>query len=175
VPPPADPYFGRVAGNGRWFARRHCRSLDMRGWKLAIVDDGVAGAPLFTADPVWSDLRAGTIVTISEDVADDATTTRRTATGGSPCAPLMRPKLAPVAPSAPRISPCRVMIGSSRSRSRRWVVFGPAGKGVLDDHGVPIDVGVNEEMFSLQERLCIDRAVFGLLSGRHFLELRTTQ
>jgi hypothetical protein len=75
VPPPADPWFGRIPGNGGdWFELVVVADhLDIRGWKLAISDDGVAQSPLVLSNrPVWSDLRAGTIITVSEEVPDDA-------------------------------------------------------------------------------------------------------
>ena len=48
----------------------------MRGWELVISNDtGGAGETVqslyLTSESVWSDVRAGTIITISEDLADD--------------------------------------------------------------------------------------------------------
>jgi hypothetical protein len=70
----ADPFFGRVAGNGGdWFELVVITDhLDVRGWQLAIAEGATAGPTLtLTQHPLWSDLRSGTIVTIAEGVADD--------------------------------------------------------------------------------------------------------
>lgn len=46
--------------------------LDIRGWQLDIYEDGVLDETLvLTADAIWRDLRAGTIITVSEDVPSD--------------------------------------------------------------------------------------------------------
>ncbi len=70
----SDSYFGRVIGNGGdWFELVVIKDhLDMRGWQL----DTYSGTKLdktltLTADPIWSDLRAGTIITVSQDVPSD--------------------------------------------------------------------------------------------------------
>jgi hypothetical protein len=74
----SDTYWGRVPGNGGdWFeivvTEDH---LDMRDWQLLVTDDTggddeFSQMLLLTNDPLWSDLRSGTIVTISEDLPDD--------------------------------------------------------------------------------------------------------
>jgi hypothetical protein len=74
----SDSYWGRVVGNGGdWFelvvATDHA---DLRGWRLVISEDtGGSGHTLQTLtlsnDPIWSDLRAGTIITVGEDLASD--------------------------------------------------------------------------------------------------------
>ena len=72
--PPADPFFGRVAGNGGdWFELTVVADhLDIRGWSLHICDNGVCDTQLdFASHAVWSDLRTGTLLTISEDVPTD--------------------------------------------------------------------------------------------------------
>jgi hypothetical protein len=72
-----DPYFGFVMGNGGdWFEMVVITDrLDIRGWQLDLAE----GAPpvfdetlTFSQALVWSDLRSGTIITVSEDVLDDA-------------------------------------------------------------------------------------------------------
>lgn len=70
----SDCYFGRVMANGGdWFELVVIKDhLDMRGWQL----DTYSGAKLdktltLTADPIWSDLRAGTIITVAQDVPTD--------------------------------------------------------------------------------------------------------
>ena len=70
----SDSYFGRVQGNGGdWFELVVIKDhLDMRRWKLDLYEDGVLDETLdVTNHPIWSDLRAGTIVTVAEDVASD--------------------------------------------------------------------------------------------------------
>jgi spore coat protein CotH len=71
----ADPFFGRVSGNGGdWFELVVVAdALDIRGWHVRIDDnDGVSQATLtFSNNALWSNLRAGTIITIAEDVPDD--------------------------------------------------------------------------------------------------------
>ncbi len=74
IDPPADPLLGRIAGNGGdWFELVVVGDhVDIRGWALDICDDGSCGDTLtFSNDAVWSDLRAGTILTIAEDQATD--------------------------------------------------------------------------------------------------------
>jgi len=70
----SDPYWGRIAGNGGdWFELVVTKDQqDLRGWELEIVVAG--GTPLtltLSNDPIWSGLRAGTIITVSEDLPDD--------------------------------------------------------------------------------------------------------
>jgi hypothetical protein len=70
----SDIYFGRIEGNGRdWFELVVITDhLDMRGWKLDIYEDGAFDETLdLTNHPIWSDLRSGTIITVSEDVPSD--------------------------------------------------------------------------------------------------------
>lgn len=74
VNPPADPYFGRIAGNGGdWIELVVVADhLDIRGWQLDICEGVTCNDTLvFSNDPVWSDLRAGTIVTVAEDEPTD--------------------------------------------------------------------------------------------------------
>jgi hypothetical protein len=73
-----DSYWGTVTGNGGdWLelvvTENH---LDARGWQLVLTDQ--TGGPgetqttlVLSNDPLWSDLRSGTLVTISEDLPDD--------------------------------------------------------------------------------------------------------
>ena len=71
----ADAFFGRVLGNGGdWFELVVVADhLDVRGWKLDLCDNGVCNEQLvFSQDPLWADLRAGTIITVAEDVPTDA-------------------------------------------------------------------------------------------------------
>lgn len=69
-----DSYFGRIQGNGGdWFELVVITDhLDMRGWKFDIYNDGSLDETLDLTDhDIWSDLRSGTIITVSEDVASD--------------------------------------------------------------------------------------------------------
>ena len=74
----SDSHFGRVQGNGGdWFELVvTVDHLDIRGWELVLSDDtGGAGETIqtltFTSDPIWTDLRAGTIITVAEGLADN--------------------------------------------------------------------------------------------------------
>jgi hypothetical protein len=67
----SDSYFGRVPGNGGdWFEMVVIKDhLDMRGWQLdTYVSAKLDKTLTLTADPLWSDLRAGTIITVAQDV-----------------------------------------------------------------------------------------------------------
>jgi hypothetical protein len=76
----ADARFGRVKGNGgNWFELVVTRDrLDMRRWTLEYswLDEKKNArqkkALRLSDHPLWSDLRAGTIVTVAEDVPEDA-------------------------------------------------------------------------------------------------------
>jgi hypothetical protein len=70
----SDSWFGRVPGNGGdWFELVVITDhLDIRRWKFDIWVDGYYRETLnLTNHPIWSDLRSGTIITISENVPDD--------------------------------------------------------------------------------------------------------
>ncbi len=70
----ADSFFGRIPGNGGdWFELVVIKDhLDMRGWQLDTFVSGKLDATLtLTAQPVWSDLRAGTIITVAQNVPTD--------------------------------------------------------------------------------------------------------
>ncbi len=74
VDPPADTYFGRIAGNGGDWVELVVVAdhLDIRGWMLDICEGVVCDDQLvFAIDPVWSDLRAGTVITVAEDEPTD--------------------------------------------------------------------------------------------------------
>jgi hypothetical protein len=69
-----DSYFGRIQGNGGdWFELVVITDhLDMRRWKFDIYDNGTLDETLDLTDhSIWSDLRSGTIITVSEDVPTD--------------------------------------------------------------------------------------------------------
>lgn len=74
----SDTYWGIVEGNGGdWFELAVITDhLDMRGWKLVISDatgsvDQAIQTLTLTNDPIWSDLRSGTIITVSEDLGNN--------------------------------------------------------------------------------------------------------
>src|SRR5512139_813302 len=70
----ADPFFGRVAGNGGdWFELVVVADkLDIRGWQVTVSDNGGPPAVLTFSDAtLWSDLRAGSIITVAEDSPED--------------------------------------------------------------------------------------------------------
>jgi hypothetical protein len=70
----SDTWFGRVLGNGGdWFELVVITDhLDMRGWMLDIYTEGALDETLtLTNHSIWSDLRSGTIITVSEDVHND--------------------------------------------------------------------------------------------------------
>jgi len=70
----SDSYLGRVMGNGGdWFELVVITDhLDMRNWMLEIYEDEILDETLdLTNHSIWSDLRSGTIITVSEDVESD--------------------------------------------------------------------------------------------------------
>lgn len=70
----ADAALGRRAGNGGdWMELLVIEEgLDLRGWTFTLEDRaGDAGTLTFTDDPVLSDLRAGTLLTLAEDLPED--------------------------------------------------------------------------------------------------------
>lgn len=69
-----DSALGRLLGNGGdWIELLVLEDeTDLRGWRLTMADRrGERGELVFTDDPVLSDLRAGTILTIAEDLPED--------------------------------------------------------------------------------------------------------
>lgn len=73
----SDSYFGRVAGNGGdWFEIVVIEDhLDMRSWRFTVsYFDGFTRNEevlRLTNHSLWSNIRSGTIITISEDVPDN--------------------------------------------------------------------------------------------------------
>ena len=70
----SDSYFGRVMGNGGdWFELVVIKDhLDIRGWQLDIYENKALDKTLtLTTHSIWKDLRAGTIITVAEDVPSD--------------------------------------------------------------------------------------------------------
>ncbi|MEM7093239.1 MAG: CotH kinase family protein [Actinomycetota bacterium] len=80
VLPLGDPVLGTAAGNGGdWFELVVVEDgLDVRGWRLVLSDadganPGVRDEFVFADRPELADLEGGSIITISEDRADDLT------------------------------------------------------------------------------------------------------
>jgi hypothetical protein len=75
----SDSYFGRVIGNGGdWLELVVTEDhLDLRGASVSIEEgspgDRETTVLTFTQSSLWSDLRAGSIITIAEDLVDDPT------------------------------------------------------------------------------------------------------
>jgi hypothetical protein len=151
----ADPAFGRVLGNGGdWFELVVVADhLDARGWTLEICDDGVCNEELvLSQSAIWSDLRAGTIISVAEDVATDTSydppngdwTIRVQAIDGGSAA-FITPNSFPVSNDDWQIT--------IRDASDA-LVFGPAGEGIAADPESgcnPPPVGVNgREVFKLE-------------------------
>lgn len=70
----SDTYWGRVLGNGGdWFELVVITdNLNMSGWSIDVYDNGALNATLvLSLNPIWSNIRSGTIITISENLADD--------------------------------------------------------------------------------------------------------
>ncbi|MEE3327613.1 MAG: CotH kinase family protein [Myxococcota bacterium] len=70
----SDLYLGRVEGNGGdWFELVLTDDgVDLRGWQLEISVEGVLETTLFfSQDILWTQLQAGTIITVSEDQLED--------------------------------------------------------------------------------------------------------
>ena len=69
-----DVYLGRLEGNGGdWFELVLTEDgADLRGWQLEIWVEGVLETTLvLSQDSLWTQLQAGTIITVSEDQAED--------------------------------------------------------------------------------------------------------
>ena len=70
----ADVFLGRVPGNGgNWFELVLTEDgADLRGLILEIWVEGVLETTLsFSQDPLWTQLQAGTLITVSEDQPED--------------------------------------------------------------------------------------------------------
>jgi len=71
----SDAFWGIVLGNGGdWFELVVITDhLDMRGWTLTLNDSSLTGPQTLTLtnDNIWSDLRSGTIITVSENLGNN--------------------------------------------------------------------------------------------------------
>ncbi len=145
-----DSYFGRVLGNGGdWFELVVTQdNLNMQGWKLGIsYFDGTTRLTEvlnLTNHGIWSNLRSGTIITISEDVPDDVSydplhgdwwiNVRANATSGS--GTYIERQNFPVSNDDWQLT---IMNAGSISQ------FGPAGEGISPVSGIG-----NTEIFRLE-------------------------
>jgi hypothetical protein len=135
----SDSFFGRVPGNGGpWFELVVTEDhLDMRNWELVMSDD--TGGPnetlssvTFNTSPLWSDLRAGTILTLATQVPDE---------------------LAYFPPADDWWINLQFPVTTSNTNWQLTIkddtgeiVYGPAGEGVMPLSGVG-----NDEVFKLEE------------------------
>ncbi|MBN2020096.1 MAG: lamin tail domain-containing protein, partial [Sedimentisphaerales bacterium] len=148
----SDTFWGRILGNGGdWFELVVTQDhLDMRGWQLVISDDtGGAGQTIqtltLTNNDLWSDLRAGTIITVSENLPDDINNydpengywwiNVQAKTGASGTY---------INPASFKVTNNNWQLTIKDSISA--VVFGPAGEGIK-----PIAAIGNDEVFKLEE------------------------
>lgn len=70
----ADTFWQQIEGNGGdWVELVVIKDhLDIRGWRLEVSDgEGRADTLTFSQHDVWSDLRSGTILTVSEELANN--------------------------------------------------------------------------------------------------------
>ncbi|RMD82483.1 MAG: lamin tail domain-containing protein [Candidatus Dadabacteria bacterium] len=159
----ADPFWGRRNGNGGdWFELVVVADhLDIRQWEFVVVNR--AGAPdeesfsiRLTSHPIWSDLRAGTIVTISEDLPNNVDDYEPAAGRwwiNVRASPATNGTYATVACISPPCDPATVNWKLSNNDSQITikdavgnVVFGPAGEGIKPVTGVG-----STEVFKLEE------------------------
>jgi len=69
-----DATFGRILANGGdWFELVVTQDgLDLRGWRLVVMENGaVMDTLVLSQHSIWTTLQAGTIITVSEEFADD--------------------------------------------------------------------------------------------------------
>lgn len=143
----SDSFFGRVQGNGGdWFEMVVIKDhLDIRGWQLDIYDDGILDETLaLTANPIWQDLRAGTIITVAEDVPTDVSYNPAAGDWWINVQARNNGDDRYIEPSSFPVSS-----GNWRLRIRNvagQVVFGPAGEGISPVSGI----GGNE-VFRLED------------------------
>lgn len=147
----SDTYWGRVPGNGKdWFEMVVIQDhLDMRGWKIRIYENGSLATTLtFTQHALWQDLRAGTIITVSEELADDVSFDPLGQQGPEDWWINVQ---AANGASGTYISASNFPVSKDNSQftilnSLNQVMFGPAGEGVKPTSGVGSD-----EVWKLEE------------------------
>lgn len=147
----ADSYWGRVLANGGdWFELVVVEDrLDVRGWKLILSDNtGAAGQTVqtltLTNHALWSNLRAGTIITVSENLPDDVSY-------DPGYGDWWINVQASSAGSGAYITAANFSVSNNSWQltirdAADAPVFGPAGEGVKPDSGIG-----NDEVFALDE------------------------
>ena len=143
-----DVFFGRVLGNGGdWLELVVVQDhLDLRGFKLFVSDNGGATTATltFTGAPLLSDLRSATIITVSGDLATDASY--------DPAAGDWWINLkAGTTADGVYISTTNFSVSQSNTQitvkdPSGAVVFGPAGEGINPASGVG-----NDEVWKLED------------------------
>lgn len=143
----SDVFWGTILGNGGdWFELVVIEDhLNMAGWIIDVFDNGALSASLqLTTDPIWSDLRSGTIITVSENLADDISY--------NPCADDWWINVcAKNNGTGTYISASDFSTSNSNTQiiikdSLSNIVFGPAGEGINPASGIGSD-----EVFKLEE------------------------
>lgn len=150
----SDPFWGQRPGNGDdWFELVVITDhLNMQGWEFIVVNE--VGSPTLqesfsiqlTNHLLWSDLRSGTIVTISEELRDNVGDYNPAvgkwwlniqAVGGGDNTYAIVTCIAPAC--APGMANWKVSNNNTQVTIRNHldqVVFGPAGEGVTPASGV---------------------------------------
>jgi hypothetical protein len=133
----ADTTLGRVLGNGNdWFELAVVADgLDVRGWRLDVCDGASCTVQItFSNAAVWANLRAGTIITIAEDLPENAS---YDPAGGDWWIAVR----AGAAGSGTYVSATPFNVSNSNWQlvirdASNAVVFGPAGEGIVAGVGV---------------------------------------
>jgi hypothetical protein len=159
-----DLFLGRVLGNGgNWFELVVTEDhADLRGWRLVWTEaPSDTGTLALTQHLLWSDLRAGTIITFGEsDTAAGGLDTDtsydpsggdwwihiNTLSGGVP-----QETYVTTTTNVPGDGPGHFSVGNDNWQvtirdSQERLVFGPAGEGVQPTSGIG-----NDEVFKLEE------------------------
>jgi spore coat protein CotH len=143
----SDTYWGRVLGNGGdWFELVVTQdNLDIRGWVIDVNDDDAEITLTFTGNSLLSDLRSGTIITVSEDLPDDIN--NYDPSNGKWWINLQ----ANADANGTFITAASFDISQKNSQitikdSNGTVIFGPAGEGINPVSGIG-----NDEIFKLEE------------------------
>jgi hypothetical protein len=121
--------------------------LDMRGWSFELFDDGVLQSPLVLAnDALWSDLRAGTIITVfeSDDLAEDLA--YDPGSGDHTIAVRTNAGAAGLLITAQDIDVSHKSFQVTILDHKGRVMFGPSGEGVSPISGIG-----NDEIFELED------------------------
>ena len=143
----SDTYWGRVLGNGGdWFELVVTQDhLDIRGWDIDVNDNDVETTLTFTSNSLLSDLRSGTIITVSENLPDDIN--NYDPSNGKWWINVQADSNA----SGTFITAAGFDISQKNSQitikdSNGTVIFGPAGEGINPISGIG-----NDEIFKLEE------------------------